>query len=91
MDEPLNAIESALLQVFREQGVILGDPIPTDVLVANVSLRGGAPVFGGSMETALLNLQFRGLIAPGPDPYSATTYVLTQSGAALLRSPRGHS
>ena len=88
MDEPLNAMESALLQVFREQGGV-GVPVPTDVLATNASLRGGSgPMFTGSLETALLNLQFRGLIAPGPDPYSAMTYVLTLSGAAVLRTTR---
>lgn len=82
-------MESALLQVFQEQGAGVGIPVPTDVLAANAYMRGGSgPVFSGSIETALLNLQFRGLIAPGPDPYGAITYVLTLSGAAVLRTSR---
>lgn len=39
-----------------------------------------------SIETALLNLQFRGVIEPGPDPFSATSWALTESGEEIVES-----
>ncbi len=84
-DEPLSAIESALLRVFQQQGARAGQPLPVDVLVATVS-QSGLPVLSGALETALLNLQFRGVIAPGPDPISAFSWMLTHHGEKIIRS-----
>ena len=58
--------------------------VPTDILVETVVLSGGAPVLTGAIQTALLNLQFCGVIAPGPDPFSAASWALTESGDQIV-------
>jgi hypothetical protein len=86
--DPLSATELALLRVFRQKKARAGDPLPTEVLESSVVLSGGAPVLDGAIQTALFNLQFRGLIAPGPDPYSAISWALTSAGEAKVTSIR---
>jgi hypothetical protein len=81
--ESLSSTESALLHVFRQQGARVGDPIPASVLRWNAF--GSAAPLWGELETALLNLEFRGLIAPGPDPIAAASWALTPAGAKFLR------
>ncbi len=80
MTESFTATQSALLRVFRQKGARAGSPIPTTVLAETVVLSGGAPVLNGAIETALFDLHFRGLIEPGPDPFSATSWMLTELG-----------
>src|SRR3954471_5015357 len=80
MPDPFSSTELALLRVFRQKRARAGISIPTNVLAETVILSGGAPSLMGAIETALLNLQFRGLITPGPDPFSATSWELTESG-----------
>jgi hypothetical protein len=89
MAETLSATESAVLSVFRQMGARAGALMPDDVLRSNV-LYGGGPSAQGDLETAILNLQFRGFITPGPDPASAISWVLTQSGEAVLKAPHGN-
>jgi hypothetical protein len=84
MPEPLSSIESALLHVFCQQGARAGDPIPASVLSWN-AFGPSAPVWG-ELQTALLNLQFRGLVAPGPDPVGATSWALTLAGEEFLKT-----
>jgi hypothetical protein len=80
--ETLSSVESALLRVFHQKGARTGDPIPAAVLVWNAF--GSSTPVGGEVETALLNLEFRGLIAPGPGPIAATSWMLTPSGDRLV-------
>jgi hypothetical protein len=82
VQEPLSSLESALLHVFRQKGARAGDPIPAAVLVRNAF--GSSGPVGGEVETALLNLEFRGLIAPGPNPIGATSLALTPSGDKIV-------
>ena len=82
MPEPLSSIESALLHAFRQEGTRAGDCVPAGLLVRK-AFGNSAPI-GGVVETAFLNLEFRGLIAPGPDPLGATTWVLTPAGAKIV-------
>ena len=84
MPEPLSSIEAALLRVFQQQGACAGDPIPVSVLSWK-AVGASGPVWG-ELETALLNLEFRGLIAPGPDPVGATSWALTLAGEKFLRA-----
>jgi hypothetical protein len=84
VSERLSPIESALLHAFQQQGARVGDPISASVLVRS-AFRWSGPV-GGEVETALLNLEFRGLIMPGPDPIGATSWALTPAGQKFLRS-----
>ena len=86
MSETLSVTELALLRVFRQKGAYAGDVVPTAVLTEAVVLSGGAPVLDGAIETALLGLEFRGLIVPGPDPFSATSWMLTTLGDDALNS-----
>ena len=79
--EPLSSVESALLQAFRREGVRPGDFLPAGILIRK-AFGNSAPI-GGIVETALLNLEFRGLIAPGPDPIGATSWALTVAGAKM--------
>ncbi len=83
MTETFSAIESAVLRVFQQKGARTGEPMPVAVLGQTVS-HSGIPVLNGALETALLNLQFRGLIAPGPDPISAYSWVLTRHGEHIV-------
>jgi hypothetical protein len=85
LSETLSATERALLRVFQQKGAFAGVPLPTTVLSETVVF-GGAPVMNGEIETALLNLQLRGLIVPGPDPFSATSWMLTTLGDDLVNS-----
>jgi len=78
--------ELALLRVFQQKGGHAGMVIPTSVLTHSVIFSGGAPVLDGAIQTALLDLQFRGLIVPGPDPFSATSWRLTHLGHEVLTS-----
>ena len=80
MSESLSATERALLRVFLQKGLHAGSALPTTVLTDTVFLSGSAPVLEGAIETALLGLQLRGLIVPGPDPFSATSWMLTELG-----------
>ncbi len=82
MPETLSSLESALLHVFRQKGARAGDPIPTAVLAWNAF--GSAAPVGGEVETTLLSLEFRGYIAPGPDPISATSWMLTPAGEKIV-------
>ena len=84
MAESLSSIERALLRVFRQKGVRAGMVVPESVLREGVVFSGGAPVQTGAIETALLNLQFRGMIVPGPDPFSATSWTLTELGEEIV-------
>jgi hypothetical protein len=84
MSDSFSAIEMALLRAFRVKGARAGDAVPTDVLAETVYLSGGAPVLTGAVTTALYNLQFRGLITPGPDPFSAMSWALTESGDEIV-------
>ena len=84
MAESLSSIERALLRVFRQKGVRAGMVVPESVLREGVVFSGGAPVLTGAIETALLNLQFRGMIVPGPDPFSATSWTLTELGEEIV-------
>jgi len=84
MSEPFSTTELALLRVFHQKGARAGVPVPTDILVETVVLSGGAPVLTGAIQTALLNLQFCGVSAPGPDPFSATSWALTESGDQIV-------
>jgi hypothetical protein len=86
MTESFSATQSALLRVFRMKGAEAGDALPTAVLAESVVLSGGAPVLNGAIETALLDLQFRGLLEPGPDPFSATSWMLTEAGDDVVNS-----
>jgi hypothetical protein len=86
MSDSFSAIEMALLSAFRLKGARAGAAVPTDVLAETVYLSGGAPVLTGAVTTALYNLQFRGLIVPGPDPFSAMSWALTKSGAEIVNS-----
>ncbi len=86
MSESLSATELALLRVFHLKGVRVGSALPTAVLAETVVLSGGAPVLDGAIETALLGLQVRGLIVPGPDPFSATSWMLTELGDDVVHS-----
>ena len=87
MPEPLSSLETALLQVFRRTGARTGDPVPASVLRQNI-VYGGGPAAASDIESALFNLQFRGLIAPGPGPLSGTSWVLTISGYATANLGR---
>jgi hypothetical protein len=78
MAESFSSTELALLRVFRQKGARAGMAVPESVLSEGVLFSGGAPVLDGAVETALLNLQFRGMIEPGPDPFSATSWALTE-------------
>lgn len=89
MSESFSSTELALLRVFRQKRARTGMAIPADVLSDSVVFSGGAPVLTGAIETALLNLQFRGLIEPGPDPYSATSWMLTESGDEIVNAGGG--
>jgi hypothetical protein len=86
MAESFSSTELALLRVFRQNGARAGVAIPESVLTDGVVFSGGAPVLNGAIETALLNLQFRGVIEPGPDPFSATSWTLTESGEEIVES-----
>lgn len=86
MAESFSSTELALLRVFRQKGARTGVPIPESVLSDGVIFSGGAPVLTGAIETALLNLQFRRVIEPGPDPFSATSWALTESGEEIVES-----
>lgn len=86
MSESFSSTELALLRVFKQKGVRAGVAIPTDVLGDGVVLSGGAPVLTGAIQTALFNLQFRGVIEPGPDPFSATSWMLTDAGDEIVNS-----
>lgn len=86
MTESFSSTELALLRVFRQKGARAGMTIPESVLSDGVIFSGGAPVLTGAIETALLNLQFLGMIVPGPDPYSATSWTLTESGEKIVES-----
>jgi len=90
MSDSFSAIELALLRAFRQKGACAGMAVPTAVLAETVYLSGGAPVLTGAVTTALYNLEFRGLIAPGPDPFSATSWALTESGDEIV-NPREES
>lgn len=83
MAEPFSSIESALLHAFRQQGARAGDPIPAAVLIRSAFGSSSSNV-AGEGETALLNLEFRGFIAPGPGPIAATSWMLTPSGDRLV-------
>jgi hypothetical protein len=85
--ESFSSAESALLRVFREQGARDGAPIPAAVLIRN-AFGSSNPNVAGEAETALLNLEFRGLIAPGPDPIGATSWMLTPSGDRIVNRRR---
>lgn len=94
MAESFSSTELALLRVFNQKGARAGIAIPESVLSEGVIFSGGAPVLTGAIETALLNLQFRGIIVPGPDPFSATSWMLTKPGEAIVESdsdPSGRS
>jgi len=80
--ESFSSLESALLHAFRQQGARAGDPIPAAVLIR--SAFGSSTPVGGEAETALLNLEFRGLIAPGPGPLAGTSWMLTPSGERIV-------
>jgi hypothetical protein len=82
LPESFSSLESAVLQVFRQKGVRAGDPIPAAVLVWNAF--GSSTPVGGEVESTLLNLEFRGLIAPGPDPVGATSWMLTPAGDRIV-------
>jgi hypothetical protein len=86
MPESFSSTELALLRVFRQKGGRAGIAIPESVLSEGVIFSGGAPALNGAIETALLNLQFRGMIEPGPDPFSATSWMLTESGEEIVES-----
>jgi hypothetical protein len=86
LSEPFSSTERALLRVFHLKDACAGMAIPTAVLAETVVLSGGAPVLNGAMETALLGLQVRGLIVPGPDPFSATSWMLTELGDEIVNS-----
>jgi hypothetical protein len=76
--EPLSPLESALLHAFRQEGVRAGESVPAGLLIRKAF--GNSAPLGGVVETALLDLEFRGLIAPGPDPIGATSWALTPAG-----------
>jgi hypothetical protein len=78
LPDSFSSLESALLHVFRQKGARAGDPVPAGVLVWNAF--GSSTPVRGEVETALLSLEFRGLIAPGPDPIGATSWMLTPAG-----------
>ena len=82
MPESFSSLESAVLQVFRQKGARAGDPIPAAFLVWNAF--GSSTPVGGEAETALMSLEFRGLIAPGPDPIGATSWMLTPAGDRIV-------
>ena len=86
MPESFSSTERALLRVFKQKGAYAGVPIPTEVLSDGVIMSGDAPALDGAIQTALLNLSFRGLIEPGPDPYSATSWMLTESGDEVINA-----
>ena len=83
MSESLSTIQRALLNVFRQKGARAGDPVPDSVLRDGVAFSGG-PGAPDSLETALLDLVFRGVISPGPDPLAGRSWVLTASGDAIV-------
>jgi len=85
MSESFSTIERALLNVFRQKGARAGEPVPDSVLREGVVYSGG-PGKPETIGTALLDLQFRGVISPAPDPLAATAWVLTQSGDATVYS-----
>jgi len=81
--ESFSSLESALLHAFRQQGARAGDPIPAAVLIRSAFGSSSSNV-AGEGETALLNLEFRGLIAPGPGPLAGTSWMLTPSGERIV-------
>lgn len=85
MSESFSAIQRALLNVFRQKGARTGDRVPDSILRDGVVFSGG-PGKPETIGTALLDLQFRGVISPAPDPLAGTSWVLTQSGDAIVYS-----
>lgn len=85
MSESFSTIQRALLTVFRQKGARAGNPVPDSVLRDGVVFTGG-PGQADTIETALLDLMFRGVIAPGPDPLAGTSWVLTPSGDSIVFS-----
>jgi hypothetical protein len=85
MNESLSTIQRALLNVFRQKGARAGDPIPESILREGVVFSGGSgqPT---DLGTALLDLQFRDLVSPAQPPFTATAWVLTESGDATVYS-----
>jgi hypothetical protein len=81
--ESFSSLESAVLQAFRQNGAHAGDPIPAAVLIRS-AFGSSNPNVAGEAETTLLNLEFRGLIAPGPGPIAATSWMLTPSGDKIV-------
>ena len=86
MSGELSEMERGILTVFRELGVESGSAVPEAVLAYRCS-RAGFIMAYGEFETALLNLEFRGLTEPGSEPINARSWQLTDDGAELLYGP----
>jgi hypothetical protein len=86
-DNPLSHEEKAILSVFASLGVPAEQSVPTDIISARIMrggfLTGAAPWL---WESAFISLQVRGLVEPGPDPFSAISWRLTPEGHALVHS-----
>lgn len=83
MTDELSQEERGLLAIFRALGAGTDVAVPERVLEYRYR-QAGFLVAGSRFETALLNLEFRGLARPGEGALNARSWLLTKDGAAAL-------